>query len=252
MDMVKINAQGSWYVENVGRMILITQSSHAQMKQIALIVNRDCEVWKKEKEILKIKHTKKISFSEARRSIEANFNAPSYAKITQAIPSYTNENLMSNKLHEKQELASLIQELKNILKILKPILNLQTTSTTEPKVTTNNVNPTQNSLTATHQLQDTQNFVNEKFYKQKTDKTKTNQIPIQDKIETQKTEETELKTNKQNKPHKDNQGKKQNGKNLNNQEHTNTRRRTSSQTRKTNNIGDMEYMEIDNQKHSHP
>ena len=48
--------------------------------------SKDCQIWHKEKEILRLKFTRNISFTEARKIVEAPTPTPgvSYASITQS------------------------------------------------------------------------------------------------------------------------------------------------------------------------
>ena len=70
-------------------------------------------MWKKEKRITEIKYTRNISFSEARKIVEQTQEQPSYACVTKK----GNE----EKEDTKQELNKRINELKNLIEILKMI-----------------------------------------------------------------------------------------------------------------------------------
>ena len=60
-----------------------------------IVDSKLCNVWEKEKEILKIKVIQNISFPEARRFVEILFNKPAFTKIAKT-PSNENQ-INSNK-----------------------------------------------------------------------------------------------------------------------------------------------------------
>ena len=70
-------------------------------------------MWKKEKRITEIKYTRKISFT--RPVVEQTQEQPSYAYVTKK------ENEDKEDTKPKQELNKLINELKNLIEILKMI-----------------------------------------------------------------------------------------------------------------------------------
>ena len=70
-------------------------------------------MWNVEKRITEIKYTRNISFPKARKIIEQTQKQPSYAYVTKK----GNE----EKEDTKQELNKLINELKNLIEILKMI-----------------------------------------------------------------------------------------------------------------------------------
>ena len=76
----------------------------------------ECETWKKEKRITEIKYTRNISFPEARKIVEQTQEQPSYACVTKK------GNAEKEDTKPKQEeLNKLINELKNLIEILKMI-----------------------------------------------------------------------------------------------------------------------------------
>ena len=60
--------------------------------------SKQCKIWEKEREILKIKVTKNITFSKARRLVEMPFIKPTFAKITKTPP---NENRINTQIKKK-------------------------------------------------------------------------------------------------------------------------------------------------------
>ena len=75
--------------------------------------SQECKMWKKR--IIEIKYTRNISFPKARKIVEQTQEQPSYAYVTKK----GNEEKEDAK--PKQELNKLINELKNLIELLKTI-----------------------------------------------------------------------------------------------------------------------------------
>ena len=73
-------------------------------------------MWKKEKRITEIEYTRNISFPKARKIVEQTQKQPSYACVTKK----GNEEKEDTK-PKQEELNKLINELKNLIEILKMI-----------------------------------------------------------------------------------------------------------------------------------
>ena len=73
-------------------------------------------MWKKEKRITEIKYTRNVSFPEARKIVERTQEQPSYACVTKE----GNKEKDDTK-PKQEELNRLINELKNLIEILKMI-----------------------------------------------------------------------------------------------------------------------------------
>ena len=84
-------------------------------------------MWKKEKRITEIKYTRNISFPKARKIVEQTQEQPSYAYVTKK----KNEEKEYTK-PKQEELNKLINELKNLIEILKMI----TKETTKEHIST--------------------------------------------------------------------------------------------------------------------
>ena len=72
-------------------------------------------MWKKEKRITEMKYTRNISFPKARKMVEQTQEQPSYVYLTKK------QNDEKEDTKPKQELNKLIDELKNLIEILKMI-----------------------------------------------------------------------------------------------------------------------------------
>lgn len=88
---------------------------------------KGCEIWKREKEITRIKHTKNITFPEARKMMNT-----SYSEITKKPESNTKNQkcqmCMNNPPRIKpEELSQLIKEMKNLMQEIKMLIINSTT-----------------------------------------------------------------------------------------------------------------------------
>ena len=91
LDIMRINAKGKRYVPTVLRLniLLMKQTVNAQpnvsnCKEDHAANWKQCQTWHTEKEILKVKYTRNISFPEARKIVESYTAAPGkcYGSIT--------------------------------------------------------------------------------------------------------------------------------------------------------------------------
>ena len=84
--------------------------------------SRDCEIWKKEKEITKLKFTQNISYPEARKIVEAT----KYAEITKKNIPTTNKischNCETNTTTKPEVAAQLINEIRALIQEMKTII----------------------------------------------------------------------------------------------------------------------------------
>ena len=83
-----------------------------------------CGVWKREKEIMRVKYTQNISFPEARKLVENALSTPSYSAVTQKTMSATN----AHECHTCKLLMDRLSkitpdELPSFVKDFKPSLN---------------------------------------------------------------------------------------------------------------------------------
>ena len=89
-----------------------------------------CKIWGREKEIIKMKITKNITFPEARRLIENPFNKLTFSQVTRT-PSNEAKTQIKTKI---EELTNLINDLHELIKTLKTIIpNVQLTPTDKSK-----------------------------------------------------------------------------------------------------------------------
>ena len=93
--------------------------------------SRDCEVWKREKDIIKIKYTKNITFPEARKMIEAM----KYSEMSKRnIPSTNqqgHQTYENNKTRIKPEvITQLINEMRRLIQEMKTIIRSHWKQTT--------------------------------------------------------------------------------------------------------------------------
>ena len=94
-----------------------------------------CKIWEREKEIIKMKITKNITFPEARRLIENPFNKLTFSQVTRT-PSNQVENEAKTQIKtiKIEELTNLINDLHELIKTLKTIIpNVQLTPTDKSK-----------------------------------------------------------------------------------------------------------------------
>ena len=95
-----------------------------------------CKIWEREKEIIKMKITKNITFPEARRLIENPFNKLTFSQVTRT-PSNQVENEAKTQIKTikiEEELTNLINDLHELIKTLKTIiLNVQLIPTDKSK-----------------------------------------------------------------------------------------------------------------------
>ena len=83
--------------------------------------NRNCETWKREKEVTKLKHTNKISYIEARKTVENR----TYAEATKTSTPTNKQNsiyetVMDNKI---DVLCKLIKEIKELIEEMRKMNN---------------------------------------------------------------------------------------------------------------------------------
>ena len=90
MDIIRTGALKIQYVQTVAKQQVSEKHCKKEPKCINCGQNhnansKDCQIWHKEKEILRLKFTRNISFAEARKIVEAPTPTPgvSYASITQ-------------------------------------------------------------------------------------------------------------------------------------------------------------------------
>ena len=94
-----------------------------------------CKIWEREKEIIKMKITKNITFPEARRLVENPFNKLTFSQVTRT-PSNQVENEAKTQIKTTkiEELTNLINDLHELIKTLKTIIpNVQLTPTDKSK-----------------------------------------------------------------------------------------------------------------------
>ena len=95
-----------------------------------------CKIWEREKEIIKMKITKNITFPEARWLIENPFNKLTFSQVTRT-PSNQVENEAKTQIKTtkiEEELTNLINDLHELIKTLKTIIpNVQLTPTDKSK-----------------------------------------------------------------------------------------------------------------------
>ena len=95
-----------------------------------------CKIWEREKEIIKMKITKNITFPEARRLIENPFNKLTFSQVTRT-PSNQVENEAKTQIKTikiEEGLTNLINDLHELIKTLKTIIpNVQLTPTDKSK-----------------------------------------------------------------------------------------------------------------------
>ena len=77
--------------------------------------SKECELWRKEKRILEVKHTKNISYSEARKFIENSLATTTYANIVKRTKNFTQNQGMTTPF----DMTNLIKELKTLLELFK-------------------------------------------------------------------------------------------------------------------------------------
>ena len=80
--------------------------------------SKECELWRKEKRILEVKHTKNISYPEARKFIENSLATTTYANIVKPTNNSTDFPLY---------ITNLIKELNTLLELLRESLTNLTT-----------------------------------------------------------------------------------------------------------------------------
>ena len=85
--------------------------------------SKECELWRKEKRILEIKHTKNISYPEARKFIENSLATTTYANIVKP----TNNTTQNQGMTPHFDITNLIKELKTLLELLRESLTNLTT-----------------------------------------------------------------------------------------------------------------------------
>ena len=95
----------------------------ANCKENHLADSKECKLSKKR--ILEVKHTKNISYPEARKFIENSLATTTYAKIAKPTKNYTQNQVMMTNFN----MMNLIKELKTLLELLRESL---TNSTTKP------------------------------------------------------------------------------------------------------------------------
>ena len=77
--------------------------------------SKECELWKKEKRILKVKHAKNISCPEARKFIENSLTTTTYANIAKP----TNNSTQNQGMMTHFDMINLINKLKTLLELLR-------------------------------------------------------------------------------------------------------------------------------------
>lgn len=84
--------------------------------------SEECNIWKKEKEIIRRKYMQNISFQEARKQVESNPLQASYANITKI--SNQQKVIQENNALRSQDLRTPINELKSLIELLKCSISL--------------------------------------------------------------------------------------------------------------------------------
>ena len=99
--------------------------------------SRDCEIWKKEKEIARLKLTKKITYPEARRMIETR----KYTEVTKKnipITSKENYHMCETETTTKPEVvAQLVKEMKALIQEINAVIRAVTKNKPPAKKDTN-------------------------------------------------------------------------------------------------------------------
>ena len=95
----------------------------ANCKQNHSADSKECELWRKEKRILEVKHTKNISYPEARKFIEKSLATTTYANIVKPTNNSTQNQRMTPHFH----ITNLIKELNTLLELLRESLTNLTT-----------------------------------------------------------------------------------------------------------------------------
>ena len=91
----------------------------ANCKQNHSADSKECELWRKGKRILEIKHTKNISYLEARNFIENSLATSTYANIVKP----TNNSTQNQGMTPHFDITNLIKELKTLLELLREKLD---------------------------------------------------------------------------------------------------------------------------------
>ena len=112
---------------------------------------RACKTWKKEKEIMAIKHTKNISFPEARKMVDSYMKEETYSQITSG---YTPSNITNQNSKYEILINKLLQlgpnDWPKFINEIKPTLSTNITHTIK---SSNNASNTQNSHPKAEQSQ---------------------------------------------------------------------------------------------------
>ena len=95
----------------------------ANCKQNHSADSKEGELWKKEKRILEVKHTKNIYYSDARKFIENSLATTTYANIAKP----TNNSTQNQGMMTHFDMINLIKELKTLLELLRESLTNLTT-----------------------------------------------------------------------------------------------------------------------------
>ena len=90
----------------------------ANYKQNHSADSKEWELWRKEKRILKVKHTKNISYPEARKFIENSLATTTYANIVKP----TNNSTQNQGMTPHFDITNLTKELKTLLELLRESL----------------------------------------------------------------------------------------------------------------------------------
>ena len=77
--------------------------------------SKECELWKKEKIILEVKHAKNISYPKAKKFIENSLATTTYAKIAKS----TNNSTQNQGMMTHFDMINLIKELKTLHELLR-------------------------------------------------------------------------------------------------------------------------------------
>ena len=96
----------------------------ANCKQDHSANSKECELWRKEKRILEVKHTKNISYPEVRKFIENSLATTTYANTVKPTNNLTQNQGMIPPLFN---MTNLIKELKTLLELLRESLTNLTT-----------------------------------------------------------------------------------------------------------------------------
>ena len=101
----------------------------ANYKQNHSVNSKECKLWKKDKRILEVKHTKNICYPEARKFIENSLATTAYANIAKP----TNNSTQNQGMMIHFDMINLIRELKTLLELLREsLINLTTKPHAEP------------------------------------------------------------------------------------------------------------------------